>query len=371
MEPTRDTHYTLVDLLDRVLDKGVVLYADIIVSVAGIPLIGVNLRAALAGMETMISYGVMQEWDQKVRAQRSEVGEQGRMPLITGEQLRLKVFGSHYYSEGIYSAWRQGYFYVTDRRVVLYHAGFNDTLFEMPLEAITGLTIQRDNHSFSDSQRENLYLSLSSGDIARLHALDTHKLREAIEEGMRDLGLTPRAMSVLPITDESATRFLGEGEEVIYRGKMWHMMELPVPGADTIDRWRAGHLYITSRRLCWRYDFDEKVLFEVPLEAITAVAAETRKLGSMLKRDRVLDVVYETGQGKRVACFSGDELAQWEKALQEIIARQGVVATGEDMETCPRCGKEAPVRELLEIGCSKCGWVSPRLKKQVPEIASG
>jgi len=68
MEPTRDTHYTLVDLLDRVLDKGVVLYADIIVSIAGIPLVGVNLRAALAGIETMLSYGVMQEWDQKIRA---------------------------------------------------------------------------------------------------------------------------------------------------------------------------------------------------------------------------------------------------------------------------------------------------------------
>ena len=78
MEPTRDAHYTLVDLLDRVLDKGVVLYADIIVSVAGIPLIGVNLRAALAGRETMLSYGVMQEWDQKVRAERSDIINQLR-----------------------------------------------------------------------------------------------------------------------------------------------------------------------------------------------------------------------------------------------------------------------------------------------------
>ncbi len=134
MEPTRDTHYTLVDLLDRVLDKGVVLYADIIVSVAGIPLIGVNLRAALAGMETMLSYGVMQEWDEKVRAQSSQ---------------------------------------------------------------------------------------------------------------------------------------------------------------------------------------------------------------------------------------------QWEKALKEIIAQQGVVTNEEDMDTCSRCGKEAPVGELLERGCDRCGWVSPRLKKQAPEIASG
>lgn len=68
MEPMRDSRATLVDLLDRTLDKGLVLYADIIVSVAGVPLIGVNLRAALAGMETMLSYGVMQDWDQRLRA---------------------------------------------------------------------------------------------------------------------------------------------------------------------------------------------------------------------------------------------------------------------------------------------------------------
>ena len=68
MEPIRDTRATLVDLLDRVLDKGLVLYADIIVSVAGVPLISVNLRAALAGMETMLQYGMMQDWDERVRA---------------------------------------------------------------------------------------------------------------------------------------------------------------------------------------------------------------------------------------------------------------------------------------------------------------
>jgi len=369
MEPTRDTHYTLVDLLDRVLDKGVVLYADVIVSVAGIPLIGVNLRAALAGMETMLSYGVMQEWDQKVRAERSEIGKQGELALAAGEQLRLKIFGSHYYSEGIYSAWRQGYVYVTDRRIALYQPGFGGTLFETPLEAINGLAIQRDNHSLTDSQRENLCLSLSKGDVALLHALDIYKLREAIEDGMSALGLTTREIPAPPMLNQSAARFLAEGEQVIYRGKMWHMMELPVPGAKTMDTWSPGHLYITNKRLCWWHDFEQKVLFEVPLGGITAVAAEVRQLGSMLKKDRVLDVVYETELGRRVACFSGDELLQWEKALKEIIAKQGVVTSGQNMDTCPQCGEEAPVGELLERGCSRCGWVSPRLKKQAPEIA--
>lgn len=69
MEPERDWRgrATLNDLLDRVLDKGLIFHADVIISVAGIPLIGVNLRAALAGMETMVEYGIMQDMDVKAR----------------------------------------------------------------------------------------------------------------------------------------------------------------------------------------------------------------------------------------------------------------------------------------------------------------
>jgi hypothetical protein len=53
--------------LDRVLDKGIMLRADMIISVAGIPLIGVRLSVALAGMETMLKYGIMSDWDQAIR----------------------------------------------------------------------------------------------------------------------------------------------------------------------------------------------------------------------------------------------------------------------------------------------------------------
>lgn len=63
---------TLVDLLDRILDRGLVINADIIISLAGVPLIGINLRAALAGMETMLKYGVMAEWDQKIRIREAQ-----------------------------------------------------------------------------------------------------------------------------------------------------------------------------------------------------------------------------------------------------------------------------------------------------------
>ena len=54
MKPTRDQKHTLVDLLDRVLDRGVILHADLIISVSGIPLVGVSLKAAIAGIETML-----------------------------------------------------------------------------------------------------------------------------------------------------------------------------------------------------------------------------------------------------------------------------------------------------------------------------
>ena len=62
MEPKRDED-AIVDLLDVVLREGVVLRADVIVSVAEIPLVGVKLTAVVAGMETMTEYGLFEEWD--------------------------------------------------------------------------------------------------------------------------------------------------------------------------------------------------------------------------------------------------------------------------------------------------------------------
>ena len=68
LQPIREKHATLVDLLDRVLDKGLVINADMIISVAGIPLLGVSLRAALAGMETLLRHGLLKDWDERIRS---------------------------------------------------------------------------------------------------------------------------------------------------------------------------------------------------------------------------------------------------------------------------------------------------------------
>jgi len=65
VKPTRDD--ALVDLLDRLLDKGALLTVDVIISVGGVPLIGLSLKAALASMETMLDYGMMEAWDKQTR----------------------------------------------------------------------------------------------------------------------------------------------------------------------------------------------------------------------------------------------------------------------------------------------------------------
>jgi hypothetical protein len=70
MEPELPKAYhraTLTDLLDRVLDRGLFLRADLVISLAGIPLIGATLSVAVAGTETMMRYGILTDWDQAIR----------------------------------------------------------------------------------------------------------------------------------------------------------------------------------------------------------------------------------------------------------------------------------------------------------------
>jgi len=209
VEPVRNTNATLVDLLDRILDKGLVIYADVIVSVAGIPLIGVNLRTALAGMETMLEYGVMVNWDEKSRARESELGSYGRehrkkksagscgeVPLIEGEEIILKMLGSYRDTEGIYNTWRPGLLYLTDKGLYLYQKDFNEILFQTPLEEIKAMVMKKEA-DFAKEPVDVLYLlvrpqgtEIVDNRVERLRAVDIYRLKEAIEERIKIEGLT-------------------------------------------------------------------------------------------------------------------------------------------------------------------------------------
>lgn len=59
LRPVGDPRATLPDLMEALVNKGVILHLDLLISVAEIPLIGVNLKA-VAGMETMLEHGLME-----------------------------------------------------------------------------------------------------------------------------------------------------------------------------------------------------------------------------------------------------------------------------------------------------------------------
>lgn len=48
-----DERIRLVELVDRVLDKGVVLHGDVVISVAGVDLVYLELQLLLASVESM------------------------------------------------------------------------------------------------------------------------------------------------------------------------------------------------------------------------------------------------------------------------------------------------------------------------------
>ena len=368
MEPQRNANATLVDLLDRILDKGLVLNADLIVSVAGIPLIGVNLRAALAGMETMLKYGVMQAWDEKTRAWEREHRKNTLPPLLEGEEIALKMYGSYYYSKGIYAAWKPGYFYLTDKRLIHYRQDFDEVIFQSPLEGIKALVMKEEEHFVKEKQKQVLYLLDRQDRVHRLSAVETNRLKDAIEQRIKDMGFYLEENPVLPeLEDEQIAGSLMEEERVIHRGKkVWYLV--PAEGIQQ-ETWRPGRLYLTNKRLCWWYDFDKKMVFDVSIDEISHVSSEMRKVSGLdSKKERVLDVIYRVNSTKRTASFAGKEIDGWAQALKGVVSARSAEVYGSEMHTCPECGKEAPVEELLEKGCPYCNWVSPVRKEKIHKI---
>lgn len=58
MTNSRPGNVGLVDLVDRILDKGLVINADIKIDLAGTEILGIKLRAALASFETAAKFGL-------------------------------------------------------------------------------------------------------------------------------------------------------------------------------------------------------------------------------------------------------------------------------------------------------------------------
>lgn len=58
MMNTQHDNIGLAELIDRILDKGLVINADIKIDLAGTEILGIKLRAALASFETAAKFGL-------------------------------------------------------------------------------------------------------------------------------------------------------------------------------------------------------------------------------------------------------------------------------------------------------------------------
>jgi gas vesicle protein GvpA/GvpJ/GvpM family len=61
---------SLVDLLDRILEKGVVINGDITVSVGSVELLSVKVNLVIASLETAKRYGLKLPWEEQHKARR-------------------------------------------------------------------------------------------------------------------------------------------------------------------------------------------------------------------------------------------------------------------------------------------------------------
>jgi Gas vesicle protein. len=75
MKPTKHEEHAVVDLVDVLLREGAVLRADVVVTVADVPLVGINLHAVVAGMATMTDYGMLEDLDERVRSRARNEGD--------------------------------------------------------------------------------------------------------------------------------------------------------------------------------------------------------------------------------------------------------------------------------------------------------
>ena len=186
MLPSRDG--ALVDLVDRILVKGVILHADVIISVSGVPLIGINLKAAIAGLTTMVDYGMMGTWDEQIR--KSVLAESiEEASLNENEEIILKTFGSHYCRDKFNSGvWRSGYLYVTNKRLFLFRKKPNVVLFETAIDRIKSLSFDMNENLEEKSKPLRVLIEKdnSNTEVALLRSVDVYELKRMLEEKTKE-----------------------------------------------------------------------------------------------------------------------------------------------------------------------------------------
>lgn len=254
MRPTREPRVTLDDLVEVLLNKGAVLHLDLIVAVADIPLIGVSVRAAVAGMETMLEYGMMRNWDEATRAWAERSTVHRALDLREGESVVRRMSGGHLLTEGVYHGWRPGTVYLTDQRLVVLRKEPREVLWEADLDTVRDVRLAPER-TVGGEERLRLEVSLADGRRELLSAGEPETLYDLLDR-VRAGRLAPALLSgAVP-----------EEEPAIAEGHLWY--EEPRRSGPL---WRGGQARLTAGRLTWKSPVDARPALVLPLTDLAGV----------------------------------------------------------------------------------------------------
>jgi hypothetical protein len=268
---------------------------------AGIPLIGISLHAAIAAVETMLQYGMLEGWDSQTRSVENHEAEWRQLALRPGEQVHVELYGSYYETQGIWRLWRPGRLLLTDQRLLLIRPLPQEILFAAEVSAIAGLgRIRRENAA--GDRRDVTCLALEDGTLAALYTGEADVLEARLK------GRLGRTVAELSAADMGS---LGLGAAA--EGQLWHHWRT----GDDQAQWKSGWAVLTADELTWRADVGPGLVLRVPLAQIGNLAVERRELGNLGARD-VLVVSHEAGGWPAQALFTGENVSDWPAAIRRV-----------------------------------------------------
>jgi len=191
-----------------------------------------------------------------------------------------------------------GTVYLTDRRLLVLRKQQSEVLFEVALADIEGVGLHDADLAATDAKPPELWLWQASGETVRLRARDSEALKQALAAAASEQGCTLAERH--PTFTEPDRVAAGEVNDVVLDEVVWYR----VPASGIIGpTWRRGCLILTTGKLCWRYSFDDRVLFEAELPDVTAVGVEVRDLDGLVGRRPVLVVSHNGSQPEETAVF--------------------------------------------------------------------
>lgn len=304
MEPMIDTRVGMGDLLERVLDRGVFVKLDLIISVAGIPLVGLSLHAALASIETMNAYGMFGDWDKSTR--QAATLEQGpaKVGLSVGENVVLEQFAMVRSDEGIMRTWRPGRVYLTDRRVLLVRRSPFEVLVSLDLDDIAGIGTYGVTETGVTS--EVIALANSGGDLVLVRTGEPELFQACLADLLRRHDVN--------VAHLDSAELRAAFPDVSTESQLWHDS-----GAE--GGWRPGWGAITDESFSFWSDFERRRVVEISLAGLQQVSVERRLLSATLGERDVLCLVRMDDQQEFT--FVGADVAQWAAAIRQAMSPDG------------------------------------------------